>query len=180
MKTEPFQANDAKTHQGFMETALEQAREALQRGEFPVGCVLVSEGGIVADGARQGTAEGGCNETDHAEVLALKRLEALESREGPVPREGLVCYSTMEPCLMCFGALLINRVHRIVYAYEDVMGGGTGLDRSTLPPLYREPEVVVVPGILRKESLALFKAFWENPGNTYLRESLLARHTLSL
>ena len=62
-------------HEMFMEEALRQAQTALGQGEFPVGCVIVGGGRILAAGARTGTAGGGCNETDHAEMVALRRLE---------------------------------------------------------------------------------------------------------
>ena len=58
-----------------MEEALAEARQALDRGEFPVGCVIVHEGKIIATGSRQGTAGDLVSETDHAEILALKQLE---------------------------------------------------------------------------------------------------------
>ena len=160
----------------FMGKALAQAREALARGEFPVGCVIVRGGEIVATGARQGTAGGAVNETDHAEMVALRRLEAL----GPdVAREELALFCTMEPCLMCFGAILIAGIGTLVWAYEDAMGGGTACDRSTLPPLYRDRGITIVPGVLRTESLALFQSFFQNPENSYWAGSLLAEYTLA-
>jgi len=80
---------------------------------------------------------------------------------------------------MCFATLLLNGVRRFVFAYEDAMGGGTGLDLATLTPLYREMQVELVPHIRRGESLALFKAFFANPANPYWRGSLLAEYTLA-
>ena len=65
----------AMNHSFFMEEALAEARQALERGEFPVGCVIVHEGKIIATGSRQGTAGDLVSETDHAEILALKQLE---------------------------------------------------------------------------------------------------------
>ncbi len=65
------------------------------------------------------------------------------------------------------------------YAYEDVMGGGTHCDLSQLPPLYRDNPVAIVPGILRAESLALFKAFFNDPDCRYWNKSQLAEYTLA-
>jgi tRNA(adenine34) deaminase len=59
------------------------------------------------------------------------------------------------------------------------MGGGTNLPLTTLSPLYRDLKVDVTAGILREEGLALFKDFFANPENDYLRDSLLAAYTLS-
>ena len=79
---------------------------------------------------------------------------------------------------MCLGASMLSNIHTIVYAYEDVMGGGTGCDVSTLTSLYQNRPIVVVSNILRKESLKLFKAFFKNPSNRYWQGSLLAQYTL--
>jgi len=163
-------------YQHFMSAALDQAAGALKAGEFPVGCVMVHQYRIIASGTRRGTASGGRNETDHAEIIALKEISALET--APLPQE-ITAFCTMEPCLMCFGALLIAGIGEIVYAYEDVMGGGTHCDLSQLPPLYRDNPVAIVPGILRAESLALFKAFFNDPDCRYWNKSQLAEYTLA-
>jgi tRNA(adenine34) deaminase len=158
-----------------MDQALALAREALAAGEFPVGCVIVAAGQVVAEGRRLNSREQ-ANELDHAEVVALRGLLA---GNPEIDRGGLTVYSTMEPCLMCFATLLLNGVRRIVYAYEDAMGGGTRLDLTTLAPLYREMRLEVVPGVRRVESLALFKEFFANPANGYWQGSLLAEYTLA-
>ena len=167
--------NTDKTHQYFMREALKEAQNALSFGEFPVGCVVVSGDRIVATGSRSGTAGGAINETDHAEMAALSRLDRL----GDIPnRQGMTLYSTMEPCLMCFGAILIHGLGKVVYAYEDVMGGGTACDLNTLPELYRSIDIHIVSNILRNESLELFKKFFSDPKNGYWKGSLLAKYTL--
>ena len=160
----------------FMTAALKQADAALQAGEFPVGCVLVHHYQVVAAGRRRGTAEGGRNETDHAEIMALREFYALDNALNPLET---IAFCTMEPCLMCFGALLIAGIGEIVYAYEDVMGGGTHCDLSRLPALYSDNPVSIVPGIMRAESLALFKTFFQTPGNDYWKNSRLAAYTLA-
>jgi tRNA(adenine34) deaminase len=159
----------------FMQKALELARKALAAGEFPVGCVLVGGDAVLADGRRRGSARATPNELDHAEMVALRRLAETDTDRD---RSHLTAYCTMEPCLMCYAALLLNGIERIVYAYEDAMGGGTCCDLRSLPPLYRQSAAVVVPGVLRRESLELFKAFFGAPANRYWRNSLLADYTL--
>jgi tRNA(adenine34) deaminase len=168
--------NRTVVHDSFMQLALEQARQALARGEFPVGCVLVQGDQAVVGAARQGSRALRPNECDHAEMVALRRYYAFD---GPLPPGPLTVYSTMEPCLMCFGALLLAGVHTIVYAYEDVMGGAASCDRSLLPPLYHERAVQIVGGVGRSESLSLFQAFFTDPANNYWRDSLLARYSLA-
>ena len=158
----------------YMDLALRWAGEALAAGEFPVGCVIADHSGPVAEGCRA-HSRGAANELDHAEIVALR---GLLTERPDIAREGLTVYSTMEPCLMCFATLLLNGIQRIVYAYEDAMGGGTGLDLSGLPPLYRQMQFTVLPGVRRAESLALFKQFFADPANNYWQGSLLAEYTL--
>ncbi|WP_155317241.1 nucleoside deaminase [Desulfosarcina alkanivorans] len=160
----------------FMTAALDMARTALAGGEFPVGCVIADGRNVVARGHRTGTAVGPGNEIDHAEINALRRL--CEDGAGG-DRAALTLYCTMEPCLMCFSATVLSGIGRIVYAYEDVMGGGTGVDRSGLPSLYREARLKVIAGVLRKESLVLFQRFFADPGRSYWADSLLSRYTLA-
>lgn len=160
----------------FMAMALDLARNALADGDFPVGCVIADEKTVIARGRRTGTAFESANEIDHAEINALRQLYAIETAPD---RSKLTLYCTMEPCLMCFAAVLLSGIKRIVFAYEDVMGGGTGCDRTALPALYRNAQLAVIPGILRHESLALFHAFFSDPGNAYWADSLLSRYTLA-
>ena len=159
----------------FMQKALSQARNALSAGEFPVGCVVIREDRILTTGARKGTAGNIPNEIDHAEMIALKRLADLEIHRDD---QRIVLFTTLEPCLMCLGALILSCISEIVYAYEDIMGGGLSCDLKNLMPLYTNSRISVVPNILRKESLELFQAFFNNSENSYWQGSLLADYTL--
>jgi tRNA(adenine34) deaminase len=167
--------DSTKTDHEHMGKALAQAGEALSRGEFPVGCVVVKNGRTIASGARTGSTGPGVNELDHAEIVALR---SLASRGTPLALTDAAIYCTMEPCLMCFGAILLAGIRRIVYAYEDVMGGGASVDLQRLRPLYRDRETEIVAGIRRAEGLALFQRFFQDPDNVYWRGSLLAQYTL--
>lgn len=160
----------------FMEMAIEQARRALAENEFPVGCVAVAEGRVVAAGARQGTRGAGTNEVDHAEMVALRRLSGLSAPPDP---GRIKLYCTLEPCLMCFSAITLSGIGEVIYAYEDVMGGATRIDPHHLPDLYRERRPAVQGGVCRTESLKLFKVFFNRPENQYWRGSLLERYTLA-
>lgn len=161
----------------FMNIALAQAKEALSAGEFPVGCVAVCDGNIIATGMRKGTGTGTPNEIDHAEMLALKGLS--ESRQTFDP-ERITVLSTLEPCLMCFGAILLSGAEKIVYAYEDVMGGGTNCDLTKISPLYRNCNISIVSGVMRQESIKLFKEYFADSANNYLSGTLLAKYTLGI
>ncbi len=159
-----------------MEKALNCAKEAYAAGEFPVGSVLVYDGIVIAKGTRIGTIGHRVNETDHAEMIVLRELEQLNP---DMDRSRMVLFSTLEPCLMCFGAILLSRIGQVVYAYEDVMGGGTGCDLTKMNPLYADQKISIVPHILREKSLVLFKNYFADPKNFYWKGSFLARYTLS-
>ncbi len=80
---------------------------------------------------------------------------------------------------MCYSTMILNGIRKIVYAYEDVMGGGTNLPLAQLNPLYAQMSVNVTAHILRNESIELFKRFFSNPENVYWKDSLLEKYTLS-
>jgi len=157
-----------------MHAALQQAREALACGDFPVGCVIEHGGEIVACGKRSNSF-GRVNEIDHAEITALQELLAADNS---VAMDKVTVYSTMEPCLMCFSTLLVNGVRSFVYSYEDAMGGATNLPLPLLSPLYRDLQLTIVGSVLRHESLELFKTFFSSPECQYLKDSMLATYTL--
>lgn len=158
----------------FMKQALEQASQAFKAGEFPVGCVVVYDGMVVASGRRNNSNKN-VNELDHAEMTALRNLL---SNTNQIELEEVTVYSTMEPCLMCFSAMLVNGIRKYVYSYEDVMGGGTNIPMHMLAPLYREMKVSIIGGVLREQSLQLFKNFFSSSNCNYLQDSLLANYTL--
>jgi len=160
----------------FMGQALVQAENALAHNEFPVGCVIVQHDRVIATGSRTGSSGPLPNEIDHAEMVALRQLSLHSETVAP---ETLRIFCTLEPCLMCFGAILLNGIYEVVYAYEDIMGGGTACPTDTLPPLYRDRTIRIVPHVEREASLNLFQAYFANPDNRYWHGSLLARYTLA-
>lgn len=160
----------------FMEMALDQARKALSQDEFPVGCVIANGNSALASGFRRGSSGEHPNEIDHAEIIAIRQLFKIEK---PLKKDELSIYCTMEPCLMCFGAIILAGIRKIVYAYEDIMGGGTGCRLDFLPELYKQSHMKIVPHVLRGPSLKLFKDFFSRPENQYRKDSLLAQYTIA-
>lgn len=165
--------NNIELYEHYMEEALVLAGEALAQGEFPVGCVLVAGDTVLAGGRRLNSRGTLLNELDHAEIVTLRSL----LREQPaLDCSQVTCYSTMEPCLMCYSTMLLSGIRHFVWAYEDVMGGGTSLVLKNMPPLYAGMEVGVVPGVLRSESLQLFQKFFQK--YAYWQGSMLEKYTL--
>lgn len=161
-------------HERFMGLALTEARKALAEGEFPVGCVMVAGGKVVATGRRKNSLEGSRNEIDHAEVLTLRSLVAAQP---DLDLSTITVYCTLEPCLMCYSTMLLSGVRSFVWAYEDVMGGGANLPLYMLNTLYAQMKVQLVDRVRRPESLQLFQQFFRS--GDYWQDSLLARYTMA-
>lgn len=163
-------------HTVYMKRALLVAKKRLANGYIPVGAVLVMGKTIVADNsALQEGDEDSRNILDHGEVVALRRFfEKHPNADG----SKLTLYCTFEPCLMCYATSMISGIKKIVYAYEDVMGGGTNAPLNKLTPFYAENAVQIIPGVCRDEALTLFKRFFENPDNDYAG-TLLETYTRS-
>jgi tRNA(adenine34) deaminase len=146
----------ADTPEGFMRLALAEARRALAENEVPVGAVVVREGAVVGAGYNQPITTG--DPTAHAEILAL-RAAARALRNYRLP--GTTLYVTVEPCLMCVGALVLARVERVVYGAREPKFGAVRslLDASTLAANHRFD---VVAGVLEDECRTLLVDFFRD------------------
>lgn len=111
----------AAVDEKFMRRALSLANKAAEHGEVPVGAVLVSEGEVVGEGWNQPI--GASDPSAHAEIVALRQAAALL---GNYRLPGTTLYVTLEPCVMCAGAIIHARVKRLVYAAPDPKTGAAG------------------------------------------------------
>jgi tRNA(adenine34) deaminase len=141
-------------HERFMRVALDEARRAEQQGEVPVGAVLVTAGVIQAAAFNQPIRA--ADPTAHAEILVLR---AASRAAGNYRLPGSTLYVTLEPCLMCVGALVNARVERLVYGVaEPKFGAVVSLVRGLeLPTNHR---VAVVAGVLEAECRTLLQGFF--------------------
>ena len=139
-----------------MNQALEQARAAADRGEVPVGAVLVSPSGEIVAAAGNRTREL-CDPTAHAEVLVIREGCA---RAGSERLVGHDLYVTLEPCAMCAAAIAAARIGRVYYGASDPKSGGVahGARVFSHPQAHHVP--VVYDGIGAEESDVLLKAFF--------------------
>jgi tRNA(adenine34) deaminase len=148
--------------EGFMREALAWARRAADHDDVPVGCVLVERGAVLAAGENRREAD--ADPTAHAEVVALR---AAARARGRWRMDGVTAYVTLEPCVMCAGALLYARVDRVVIAALDEKAGAVGSRYNVLadPRLMHEPTLAY--DVLADESAALLRAFFETrrPGD---------------
>jgi tRNA(adenine34) deaminase len=139
----------------FMDLALEEARIAGERGEVPVGCVIVHGGAVIA---RAGNAPiSGRDPTAHAEVLAIRQAAIAFSSER---LEGCDLYVTLEPCAMCAGAISFARIRRLYYGAPDPKGGAVdnGVKFFASPACHHRPEVY--GGLAEAEAGAMLKEFF--------------------
>ncbi len=143
-------------HETPMEQALAEARKAAQRGEVPVGAVLVAEGGRVLAVAGNRTREL-ADPTAHAEMIVIREACRLLGVERLV---GTSLYVTLEPCPMCAAAISLARVRRLYFGASDPKGGGVeaGPRIFSQPTCHHAPEVY--GGICAREAAELLVAFF--------------------
>ena len=139
----------------YMGLALEQARLAWAEGEVPVGAVVVKDGEVIATGYNQPI--GRHDPTAHAEIVALR---AAAERLGNYRLPGCELYVTLEPCIMCSGAMMHARLARVIYAAVDPKTGACG----SVLDLFREERLnhhtEVAGGVMAEEASSLLKAFF--------------------
>jgi tRNA(adenine34) deaminase len=139
-----------------MREALAEAERAYHKGEIPVGAVAVKEGVIIGRGHNQ--KEELRDPTAHAEMTALKQAaQAL----GGWRLRGVTLYSTLEPCPMCAGALVMARVDRLVYAVEDPKSGACGSVFNLVRSPHLNHRLKVSKGILEEETQELLDRFFQ-------------------
>jgi tRNA(adenine34) deaminase len=137
--------------------ALDLAREAGRAGEVPVGAAVVLDGVVIGRGRNSPIALN--DPTAHAEILALR--EASFSI-GNYRLEGVTLYSTLEPCVMCAGALIAARVARLVFGARDLRFGGVRSKFRLADSALLNHRVEVSEGICGAESAELMREFFEN------------------
>src|SRR5262245_20334008 len=139
-----------------MRAALAEARAGLAAGEVPVGAVVVFEGAIVAQAHNAPIALG--DPTAHAEILAL-RGAARKASNYRLPQATL--YVTLEPCVMCCGAIVQARLARVVYGAADPKAGAVESQYRLLDGARANHRVQVLGGVLAGECGALLTQFFE-------------------
>jgi tRNA(adenine34) deaminase len=139
----------------FMQAALDEARQAAEAGDVPIGAVVVREGAIIARGQNRVLRD--LDPTAHAEIVALRAAaEAL----GNYRLLGCTLYVTLEPCSMCAGAMIHARLDRLVFAAADPKAGAAGSVLSVLNHPQLNHQMLVEQGILADESTELLRTFF--------------------
>ncbi|MGH9733823.1 MAG: tRNA adenosine(34) deaminase TadA [Candidatus Acidiferrales bacterium] len=146
---------DANGDLQFMGMAITEARHAAERGEVPVGAVVVVSDEIVARAGNRTIAD--CDPTGHAEIVALREAARVA---GNHRLPGATMYVTIEPCAMCAGALIQARVTRLVYGADDPKAGAVRSCFSMLDHAQLNHRVDVTAGVMKEEAASLLREFF--------------------
>jgi len=139
----------------LMREALVQAKKALKKGEVPIGAVVVLGDEIIGRGYNQPITTR--DPTAHAEIIALK--EASNRLDNYRLNEAII-YTTLEPCLMCSGALVHARIKKIIFAAQDTKSGVVVNNGGLIQSEFLNHKVSFEGGILEKEASKLLKNFF--------------------
>ena len=139
-----------------MDMALAEARAAGERGEVPVGCIIVRNGEVIARAGNRTLAER--DPTAHAEIIAIRAAARLLGSER---LDDCDLYVTLEPCAMCAGALSLARIRRLYYGAADPKGGAVenGVRFFASPTCHHRPEVY--GGLGEAEAGSLLREFFK-------------------
>ena len=140
----------------IMQAALSLARVAADKGDVPVGAIVVNEAGEIL-GTGQNLREQNNDPTAHAEIVALRNAS---EKFGSWRLDDLTIVVTLEPCAMCAGAILQSRIKRLVFAAWDEKAGAVGSVMDVIRDPRALTKVEVITGIMEKECSEVLKYFF--------------------
>tara|TARA_B110000858_G_scaffold94644_1_gene109058 strand:- start:560 stop:997 length:438 start_codon:yes stop_codon:yes gene_type:complete len=139
-----------KDHIHFMKKALEEAKYAFYKNEVPVGCVIVNENEIISRSSNM--VELLNDSTAHAELIAITSAQNSLNNKN---LDGCILYTTLEPCLMCHGAIYWSKINTIVYGASDEK---RGFSRHNLEI---DRKINIIKGVMEEESRELLENFFK-------------------
>jgi tRNA(adenine34) deaminase len=139
-----------KDHNYFMKKAFEEAKYAFYKNEVPVGCVIVNNNDVISRSSNM--VELLNDSTAHAELIAITSAQnSLNSKN----LDNCILYTTLEPCLMCYGAIYWSKINTIVYAASDKK---RGFSRYSVE---MDRKINIINGFMEKESKELLDSFFK-------------------
>jgi len=141
-----------------MQAALSLAKVAADKGDVPVGAIVVNEAGEIL-GTGQNLREQNNDPTAHAEIVALRNAS---EKYGSWRLDDLTIVVTLEPCAMCAGAILQSRIKRLVFAAWDEKAGAVGSVMDVIRDPRALTKVEVITGIMEKECSEVLKDFFNS------------------
>ena len=146
---------ESESEEYYMGLALAEAQKAQAAGEVPVGAVILSEGNVIGKGFNRPIS--GNDPTAHAEIVALRDAA---QRQQNYRLSNATLYCTVEPCMMCAGAIIHARIARVVFGTPDPKAGAAGSIYNVLTDPRLNHRVEVLSGIREDECAALLRQFF--------------------
>ncbi|MFH1710656.1 MAG: tRNA adenosine(34) deaminase TadA [bacterium] len=144
------------SHEKLMKAARAEAEKGFKKDEVPVGAVVAVDGKIIA--RAHNLRESLADPTAHAEILALKKAG---KKLGSWRLNKAVLYTTLEPCLMCAGAVVHSRIKELVYGADDPKAGACGSVMNIISSGHLDHRVKVTSGIMKAECSKILKKFFK-------------------
>jgi len=139
-----------KDHSYFMKKAFEEAKYAFFKNEVPVGCVIVNNNDVISRSSNM--VELLNDSTAHAELIAITSAQnSLNSKN----LDNCILYTTLEPCLMCYGAIYWSKINTVVYGASDKK---RGFSRHSID---LDRKIIIINGFMEKESKELLDRFFK-------------------
>ncbi|MBQ6731158.1 MAG: tRNA adenosine(34) deaminase TadA [Bacilli bacterium] len=141
----------------YMKEALKEAELAALEDEVPIGCVIVKDDKIIARAHNQ--RDKSHNPIGHAEILAIQKASGIVNDWQLVDTE---LYVTIEPCLMCAGAIIQSRIKKVIYGAPDLKGGAFGSSLNVLDAKNINHRPEVINGVLEKECVNIIQNYFKS------------------
>jgi len=151
-----YTQNNLNRHEFFMQQALQQAKLAWQLNEVPIGAVIVQEEEIIATGHNLSITN--LDPTAHAEIIAIRNAARILGNYRLVKAS---LYITVEPCIMCFGALMQARIKQVVFGVKDPKFGAIG-SVVDLTGYNWTHKLTVTSGVLETDCKFILQEFFKN------------------
>ena len=144
-------------HEHFMKLALKEASKAKEIDEVPIGAVIVKDNRVIAKG--HNLRETKKDPLGHAELVAIKKVA---KKLGDWQLVGCDLYVTIEPCIMCSGAIIQSRIARVIYGADDIKGGGFGSSINVLDAKNINHTPEVIKGVMKDECSQIIKEYFKS------------------
>lgn len=145
-----------KDNKYFMNLALKEAKKAEAIDEVPIGCVIVKDNKVIARG--HNLRETKQDPTGHAEIVAIKKAS---KKLNSWRLEGCDLYVTIEPCIMCSGAIIQSRIRKVVYGAPDLKGGALNSSINVLEAKNINHHPEVISGVMEEECSIIIKEYFK-------------------
>ena len=149
--------NCMEKYEIYMKEALKEAELAALEDEVPIGCVIVKDDRIIARAHNQ--RDKSHNPIGHAEILAIQKASEIVNDWQLVDTE---LYVTIEPCLMCAGAIIQSRIKKVIYGAPDLKGGAFGSSLNVLDAKNINHRPEVINGVLEKECVNIIQNYFKS------------------